>query len=1103
MHADIDNRVENSQQNVIAGLKVNIGCGGAWQVEGWIGIDQKTTAGIWQKSDRPQFIDLNVKDGLPFPANSLDVVFSSHTLEHFTYEEGTALLFEIYRVLKIGAPLCLVVPDMDLYISNYINRNKEFLTTPEIIGGTPRDNLADNFLMNFYSDPGFNNTCHKYGYNFENLSSRLKLVGFENIQKVDFHDFTYWPELKESAFRSPIPHIERFSLCVQCKKNGFDPNYQTRAEYLEAKRYSRFREKKSDLAQQLNSALLLNAHLTAQHSQLTSEHEKLQNALNDLSRKFQSVQSRLIQEEDQKAQLAREREQAWQEVDKAKAELAPLIESKKQSLAELEVLKTANDKLLATIEQQAAKDKKQKLKLERLQDKTRDLRAELDRQAELHSQRVKELKLTSSEAKLALQASLSQAKSSLLLQSRLADRNATSLRWLAPHLIRSVTRWPSITKQNAKAYSLIKASGLFDADWYLRQYPDVAQAGVDPLKHYIRRGGYERRNPNPEFDSEWYLTRYPDVAQAGLNPLVHYLEFGAAENRLPLPGTVQNSTITVDVTAPPKTAQPGKQQPGIIVADKGMQTVVELSQSAGGRPATVSQNLYSPLISILIPTYNTPSRFLREVVQSIMQQDYSAWELCIVDDGSTDQDCLKILRELSSSDSRIRVAFSEANEGIAVASQKALEMATGEFVAFVDHDDILAANALSEVVQLLREDINADMIYTDHAMMADNGTLLSAALKPDWSPEFFLCTNYIVHFKVLRRSLVLEVGGFKDTIAVAQDIGLTCKVAETNARIRHLPKVLYYWRLHQGSVSVGTSAKPEIEKAAMQTYNGFLKRQQVDASVVWPDYFKTRRIGAYKLDFSRQVMPRTAIIVPIENEVVGFSALCADLAESGFDTARDLHVISLAKEIEFPADLACQAYRADTQQAFNKVVSQIDCEVLVFLSPGAVLISKDWLQELVGYLSVSSRIGAVGGKVLNQELRVTEGGALLMNWLMPICQGEIDGSDGHWHKGRIASNVEVVSSRLLATRKSVYQETGGLEIFDYLNMAGAPYCLRLRDLKYRIVYNPWSKIVDTTPEQMPVNFNNKLKTSFGEVSKLERYYHPFFSKEAAYSLDGN
>src|SRR5688572_7036824 len=206
-------------------LKLNIGCGGAWYVNGWTGIDQQSTATIWQQTADPRYIDLDVRKGLPFPTNSVDVIFSSHALEHFTYEEAILILFEMYRVLKVGAPLCLVVPDLDLYISNFVARHPEFLTTPEIIGGMPRGNFTDNFLMNFYSDHKFNNTCHKYSYNVENLSHTLRLVGFEEIQPVPFHEFSYWPELISPDFRSPIPHIERFSLSLKCRKNNFNPEY--------------------------------------------------------------------------------------------------------------------------------------------------------------------------------------------------------------------------------------------------------------------------------------------------------------------------------------------------------------------------------------------------------------------------------------------------------------------------------------------------------------------------------------------------------------------------------------------------------------------------------------------------------------------------------------------------------------------------------------------------------------------------------------------------------------------------------------------------------------------------------------------------------------
>ena len=219
-------------------IKVNLGCGGAWSVEGWVGIDNSNTAFTWQKGIPQSYVDLDVNKGLPFADNSVDVVFSSHALEHFTYNEAIALLFEIYRVLKIGGALCLVVPDLDVYIDKLRQRDSVFLTTPEIIGGQPKKNLTDNFLMNFYSDPSFNNTCHKYAYNMENLSASLAMVGFEAIERVEFHQFSYWPELREQKFISKTPLIETFSLCVQARKRNYDHNYRNRPELIAAQHFA-------------------------------------------------------------------------------------------------------------------------------------------------------------------------------------------------------------------------------------------------------------------------------------------------------------------------------------------------------------------------------------------------------------------------------------------------------------------------------------------------------------------------------------------------------------------------------------------------------------------------------------------------------------------------------------------------------------------------------------------------------------------------------------------------------------------------------------------------------------------------------------------------
>lgn len=1315
-----------------AQIKLNLGCGGAWNVSGWFGIDQRSTSGIWQASNEPHFIDLDVRKGLPFATNSVDVVFSSHALEHFTHEEAIALLFEIYRVLKVGSPLCLIVPDMDLYINSYVERNTEFLSTPEIIGGNPRGNLADNFLMNFYSDPRFNNTCHKYAYNFENLSDNLKIIGFDDIQHVGFHEFTYWPELSADEFKSPIKNIERFSLCVQARKCSFDPAFRERPLFKEAQKYSRFQQTEQQLAQELNSVLLLQEGLIAQHAQVVSQRDHLQASEEHLRAEIANLsttarntalalEQRTAEAEHLRTDVFHRTEEIelvrneLQQRDKHLADLgATLTQAREDSGKRLQELRQTNAETQQALET-AITDHQRRASLS-----NKELEAGDAREKRAHSTIRRMVQERSPQSR-------KRSNRSHLLWSRLLRRNAPT-----PN---------SSNDSSAKTRELIVRSGLFEASWYVQHYPDISSSGVDPLGHYLQHGGKEGRNPgplfdsawyvsgnpaigltginpllhylqygtaeggdphllfssgwyaaqypdviqsgmnllshyvrygaaegrdpHPLFDSDWYLTRNPDVAEAGINPLAHYLQQGRLEGRDPHPLFDNDWYLTEypesvppghsplahylqqDPTGPtnpnplfdgawylkryPDVASSGAhpllhyiqhgsaelrdpgplfdsrwyadQYPEVLqsgrnllahylhegattrynpnplfdgrwyitqyrdVAKSGLKPIVhylrygakegrnpapsfdgnaylrlypdvlesginplvhylKYGAAEGRRPVSLgkvvsissdmqkvmarslsdpsidysaSVTRYSPLISVLIPTFNTPARFLKEVVQSILEQTYEKWELLIVDDGSTDQNCLNLLSEMAHSDSRIRVHFSPANEGIALASQQALELASGDFVAFVDHDDILAPNALGEVVHVLRQDPTVSMIYTDHAMMDEDGTPLSPALKPSWSPELFLSTNYLVHFKVIRRTLVHQLGGFADTIHIAQDIGLTCKIVGSQVAVHHLPKTLYYWRVHKGSVTSGTSAKPEIELGALRTYNNLLRGKEIEAQLVWPDYFKTHKIGAYKVKFSNTSHRKVAVVVPI-NGAFDHATFRSYFQRTDFLPLPQLHLISSGDTCDVQADQVTEMHTATTQQALDRVIEQIECEVLVFLSPNALTISSAWLKELVGYLSISPQIGAVGGKILDSQLHVRSGGLLLLDQITPICAGMPDESDGYWFNGRIASNVEAVSSRLLATPKATYFKAGGIPFFDYRDAAGVAYGLQLRALGYRVVYNPWSKIVDPNPELMPGGLDQMLSNAFGPLSKHDRYYHPFYSRVHPYVL---
>ena len=205
---------------------------------------------------------------------------------------------------------------------------------------------------------------------------------------------------------------------------------------------------------------------------------------------------------------------------------------------------------------------------------------------------------------------------------------------------------------------------------------------------------------------------------------------------------------------------------------------------------------YRPKVSVLVPVYNTEEKWLRLCIESVLNQVYDNWELCIADGGSTKNHVRKVLEEYAQHDSRIKVKFLAENRGIAGNSNEALALAAGEFVGFLDHDDELSLSALYEVVKLLNENQDIDFIYSDEDKISTKGWRFYPHFKPDWSPDTLRSCNYITHFAVIRRKIVDDVGGFRTGYEGSQDYDLFLRITKRTQRIAHIPKVLYHWRSH-------------------------------------------------------------------------------------------------------------------------------------------------------------------------------------------------------------------------------------------------------------------------------------------------------------------
>lgn len=628
----------------------------------------------------------------------------------------------------------------------------------------------------------------------------------------------------------------------------------------------------------------------------------------------------------------------------------------------------------------------------------------------------------------------------------------------------------------------IATSDLFDARWYFAEYPVAAATGMDPLFHFVRHGVNEGLNPGPSFDTRFYLKTYEDVRAAGVNPLLHYVQHGQFENRLRMPGVLPGQN-ELAYNAVLRGIFPGSRFDELSIGDPAAITrYIAESATRSDALARVDATLYSPLVSIILPIYNTPPHFFRDVLQSVFAQTYSNWELCMVDDGSSSPAARAIFDEMTASpDPRIKTRRLDKNLGIAGASQAALTMTTGEYVAFLDHDDLLTHNALSEVVACLREDAATDFVYTDHVMIDQNGHPKYFAHKPDWSPEFLLSTNYIVHFKVVRRSLLLSIGGLENETDNVQDLGVSCSLAAAGARIRYVPKPVYLWREHSTSVALSTAAKPGIEGLMLKVYDRYLGQRAIAAKQTWPTTFKATRTGVFQLAFDGPP-PTTTLILLSRGEGIDEADVRARIAPL-LGPATTVRIVSLQAGPDAIGTVI------ETDAAMLELIASLDTEIVAFATTTGQYIGIDWLSRLSAYAAMDPGIGAAGGKILDPGLQIRSGGMLsdASGEYRTIAGGEFDNARAHWFIGQVASNVDAVSAQLMATRRSTLIEAGGIGFHAFGDAAGAAYCATLVAKGYRIVYDPYSRQCDPGRLTVPTAAWARLRELGRQAAPMRRY----------------
>lgn len=522
-----------------------------------------------------------------------------------------------------------------------------------------------------------------------------------------------------------------------------------------------------------------------------------------------------------------------------------------------------------------------------------------------------------------------------------------------------------------------------------------------------------------------------------------------------------------------------------------------------------------PRFSILTPVYETPADVLAAMLDSVRHQSFGDWELCLVDDCSPDPEVFATLERAAAEDPRIRVERRERNGGIVAASNDAVAMARGEFLALLDHDDELHPDALYRVHEALLGAPEADYVYTDEDKIDRGGRHSGPFFKPDWSPERMRTQMYSCHLSVLRRTLVEEVGGFDPAFEGSQDWDLVLRVTERARRVLHVPRVLYHWRtLEASTAGGGEAAKPWAFDAGTRAIQAHCERIGLPARAERD----LGRPGVYHLRPALEHTPLVSIVIPtaggrreVRFEQVTLVAHCVRsiIERSTYPNYEIVPVVDpdtdpgLLAELEEIAGERLRPVVFEGEFNFsakvNLGVAHGRGEVVVMLNDDIEIDTDDWLERLVMYTALPE-IGAVGGRLRLQDGRLQHVGVRFENGLPghPYYLFSRHFA-GYGNSVLVAGDCLAVTGACLASRRDVYEEVGGLEEGFPLNYNDVDYCLKLRDRGLRSVYDPDLEMVhfESSSRSMKVEKweEEAIRTKWLRFTAVDPYTNPNLRRE--------
>jgi GT2 family glycosyltransferase len=524
---------------------------------------------------------------------------------------------------------------------------------------------------------------------------------------------------------------------------------------------------------------------------------------------------------------------------------------------------------------------------------------------------------------------------------------------------------------------------------------------------------------------------------------------------------------------------------------------------------------YQPLISLIMPTYNTPKKWLPLAIDSVRKQLYPNWELCIADDASSEAHVRHILERYQAKDPRIKLVFRKKTGHIAAASNSAIEMATGEFVALLDHDDQLSEHALYMVAVELNAYRDADLIYSDEDKINEKGRRYDPYFKPDWNPALFLAQNYLCHLLVCRTRLVRELGDFLQGYEGSQDWDLAMRISDRipASHIRHIPHILYHWRAIPGSAARSPDEKKYVREAQRKTLESHFDRIGIKVTIVPAG-------GHYwRIKYPLQTRPLVTLIIPTRN---GFDLLERSVESIYHKTtypnfelmiidnqSDDAATLNYLAALERERRVKILRYDSPFNfSAINNFAVQRACgEIIGLINNDLEVITPEWLDEMVSH-AVQPENGAIGAMLYYPDDRIQHAGVILgIGVGAPGAAGHAyktqpRGYAGQASRALLCQNLSAVTGACLIVRRKLFEEVGGLnEVNLPVAFNDIDFCLRIREMGYRNLWTPHAELYhhesasrgyEDTPEKK-IRFKKEceyMARRWGELLLNDPAYNP-------------